>query len=604
MRRLPTWLLVSSLALLPGDQTKAIDEPVSCALSIEDRSTIDEVLSIDGFRSAPVELMRQAEWPQGVTNPMASIQPTFDDGPHLNDSDLVQLLKHQPFRTPIFYYNGARFFKAEYHSSIETIEAGQWMAWVDKNRAELSREEFLTQAVDLEMLRVAKEIHENGFEIGFHGMTHAPVDSPGHLQNMNEDNFRNDIEFYEWLIQVLIDHEYELEHVRPPYGAGNDSWRPYVKVCEERGIEVRNWSFSSFDWEEFGEVDGDGMLTRVLRTVNSGKQPDILYHSQHQKALKEGSFTQLVDVWAANYLSILQPERSAERAAYKSLLTAIIAEDVIANGNALIESPLSLGSSAQVMSDSAYNRGLYSQWAGIVQLNMSNTADGYLGPDTAKELESVGVDSIKVAETPNSLIAKLDLEIPKPQSFCEPGVSFGNRGLQVKSMTDDILEAGAVTEDFLESYRFAELHIDPENIPVYVEMYDFYIAQGLSQTMSARLVATALIETGLKNGVDKWLFGKSELEDGVDALHKLDIPVDLVRRLHLYEIADTLEYGPSSVGPAQINLDAMTILFSLILEKDLSREEVREILETPKGAAFGLYLTNRQIEQTMLSDRI
>mgnify|MGYP001589457890 CR=1 FL=1 len=554
---------------------------------------IEEVFKIDGFKSEPLEIVSRVEWPDSVSNPLNLITPTFDDGPNENDLKLIQTVENLDFQKVIFYYIGEKFIKDA------SPEPGGWMNWIDENCGDLSREEYLLSVADNNSIEIAKKVLENGYEIGFHGMQHQDVNSPAHMQNMSSEVFSSDLEFFEWMIQVLTANpNYKVKHVRPPYGAGISSDSPFVEASAEHGAEARNWSFSSFDWEKDSEVRGDHMIGKAIRASNYQRPSDILYHSPHQTGIDSGSFAELLDVWSGIYLSLLLPERAEEIAGYKKLLQNMN------EGSPLISSSFQIGSSGQILLDSSYLNGLDVEWAGVVQSQFDGqVADGFFGAQSRLAWESqYNNDNFR---SPNLVLSEYDLKLPDVKTFEKKEVTFANRGLQVKKIANDIICNGGLDENFLSIYRFAGLHIEPDNIGSYIKMQEYLQRNELDEQTSARILATALLESGMKNSVDEWFFGKGEVEGLADSVSSFSIGTDLhvpFRLLGLQKEADILLYGINTKGLTQVNIDTMKVLFSLILGEDIDRESTKKILDTPEGAAFATYLLLRQQELRMSSE--
>ena len=110
-------------------------------------------------------------------------------------------------------------------------------------------------------------------------------------------------------------------------------------------------------------------------------------------------------------------------------------------------------------------------------------------------------------------------------------------------------------------------------------MQEYLQRNELDEQTSARILATALLESGMKNSVDEWFFGKGEVEGLADSVSSFSIGTDLhvpFRLLGLQKEADILLYGINTKGLTQVNIDTMKVLFSLILGEDIDREEYQE----------------------------
>ncbi len=556
-------------------------------------------LDLTGFRSNPSETLASAQWPEGVENPLSSVRPTFDDGPHENDFGIIQALDQIPFKTPIFYYNGMNFFKD---------------GNLPENWRELSEEE-LAQLIDPEKAQIARAVLEAGYIIGYHGMTHSAEESEYHMQNQTEEQFASDMEFFEKIIQLATGQaDYRVQNVRPPYGAGTNDLisKPFVEYCERERIEVRNWAVCSFDWTAT-ERRGERMIFDLLRIVREGGEPDILYHSPLQDGSTIGGFGKLLDNWASQIQSLNDPERSEEIEGYRQILEAIIAGEEIPEGRRLTPSQFAVGSMEQLVVDSSYNTELEVQYMGAIQADLGMPADGYIGRGTVDHVREIASKaSAQALRDPNTLIGsdlqdELGIDGISQDDLMQSGVTFANRGLQVRSIAADILCNGGIDEDFLSKYRFQGLFIDPNHIPVYVEMYGFLIGQGLDQDMTARILATAILESGVKNNLDRLLIGKATFEEIADSLHRNvgdGLLADTMQMVGLEDQAGVIKYGLGSIGPGQTPVDATGQMFEVILGRDLTEEEVSTILKHPQGAGFAIYLRLLQNERRLSSETL
>ena len=582
-------------------------------------SLIDQTrseLSLEGFRSNWESTYPETSWPPTIDNPLTHVSPTFDDGPHPNDLRLIATLDTLPFNHPIFYYLGAQFFKKEVTQQWPHGRPENWMEWVEGNRGEESAETFLLNQLNEEMCAIARQILEAGYEIGYHGMTHAEPENKHHMQKQSETSFEEDLHFFELLIKVATSNQdYTVSHVRPPYGAGTNGLftKPFAGYCKKNGITVGNWAISSFDWTT-QEARGERIMYQWLRTTAAGTHADVLYHSPHQDGSTLGGFGKAIEVWNGLILSLTIPERRAEKEKYKEILEAIIAGQSIPKGDRLASSNFSVGSQAQISIDSAFNTEFEAQYMGAVQSALGTSADGYIGEGTVDhaltEFPEITQDQtrLRVARTlqdPNTFLAsplsgESPAMFPSGAALMSPDTTFANRGLQVRSIALDILCAGTVDETFLRSYRFQGLFIEESLIPTYVDMYEFLQSQGLDQETTARIIATALLETGVKNNLDRLMIGKGTWEKTGERAHGLlgrfeSLPKTL-RRVGLRDQAEVIEHGLTSVGPGQASPILIGTMFEVILERELSREEVEAILNTPEGAALGIYLHLRQNE--------
>ncbi len=652
MRKLPLRMLLGGILLMPGDnpvKVKPWENNCDKTVLVERGETR---MSLRGFLSQPRENVEKVVWPSGVSHPFASLQPTFDDGPHENDLRLVETLEAFSFGSnPVFYYNGANFFNAETSAALGLdsddpedfhIAAGGWMIWIHHEAAKAEGDdlvEVLRGFMEPEKMKIAQEVLASGMLVGFHGMTHAEKGSGHHMSDLDREAFEDELAFFELLMRAATGKEdYSVEHARPPYGAGMSDWvdGDFIEVCEERGIDLRNWAFSSNDWL-VGEVDGEAMFAKTLRVIKEGKTPDILYHSAHQNGSMRGGFGEMLDSFSGHVLSLLDEERAEEVAGYKVLLEAILEEGGMPVGK-LQNSEIAVGTPHQVAVDSAYNMRLNTQYMGALQvatrnakdkrgLDSSFEADGYMGSGTVNEVRDLLADrmsevsgfemgaSLKDANSflGSDLQQRLEDEsgvsfdsYPTLDGLMEAGVTFPNRGLQSKQIAWDIVCRGGVDEVFLRSYHPFGLHIDPGMIEFYVQMDGFLVRQGLDLNTRARIMAIVLLETGVKNELDRFGIGKGTAEWMGDKLYRVFGGTDTVpgwlRNVGMKKQADTIQYGLGSYGAGQPNMAITWQMFEVILGRDLSRDEVEKILDTPEGAAFSTYLSLRQYEVRMLSE--
>ncbi|MDA1060371.1 MAG: polysaccharide deacetylase family protein [bacterium] len=645
--RLPLWLLLTATLVVQGDTRGKIDKWVRNCEIQDIISLVHKELPLEGFQANPSEAIDQTSWPEALDNPLSQLRPTFDDGPHPNDLKTAKVLQKFPFNTPIFYYNGINFFSAEALEELNIkdrlnpdsdwkISPGEWISWAERGAGlnmwqrstdptyEKKLAEFIKSKLNPEMLKIAKEIHDAGFTIGFHGMAHAPVESPFHMQNLSRSDFNDELSMFERMISIAIDEEYDIQHVRPPYGAGtNDLWSPpFVELCEDEGIEVRNWSFSSFDWEE-GSRRGEKLLVDALRVIAAGKTPDILFHSQHQDGTTLGNFGKMLAAWTGHVMSLSTHERRKEIANYKNILENILAETPEDTNAKLKSSKFEVGSPEQIATDSAYNVELEPQYMGAIQTHLSQNADGYIGHSSVNQVKELAQENsetdLTVARTlqdPKTFAKSSIKEIleekpdapdldsyPSPEELMSSGIKFANRGLQIKSIAIDILcrlKEGEFDEDFLNRYRWQGFYIEPSNIPTYVKMYHFLRKMDLDDHTTARILATALIESGVKNDWDRIGLGKQTAEWAGEKMHRIfgeteTIP-GLIRDLGMKKQGNVMQYGLGSLGPGQVPLPITWAMFELILERNLEREEMEKILQSPEGTALGIYLYLRQYE--------
>ncbi len=616
----------AALALMTGlasDIPKPIPQPTQHHLIEQQGAEVRNQLSLRAFafHDRKTEAVGAVEWPSSVPNPLSSIQPTFDDGPHRNDRLIAAKLKELPFKKAIFYYVGENFFKiGAAHDANELLE----------------NEDKIKEILDPDKCAIAKEMLENGYEIGFHGMTHAKPESSKHMQSQDEEAFEKDLKLFEKIIQMATGkQDFHVKHIRPPFGAGTSNIieSSFMKYAKKHNIEARTWSTASFDWD-IKEARSERMLADALQAVMEGKSPDILFHSQHQDGTTLGNFGQMCEEFTRIILGLQSPERESEKAQYKRIIEAILNKITIPDNIELQNSRFRIGSPGQIAIDSAYNTDLSVQFMGAVQLAIRKAqqekkkspikVDGYISSSTARAIESLYPEDIKdktvqqiahVLRDPAALInsnigrelagstkdenEQANLLFPTRSELSSKEISFANRGIQVQVIASDIVHHGGVDELFLSSYDFNGLHIDQDHIPLYIKMYKFLRKSGLDDHTSARVVATAILESGVKNSLDDIGIGKAQAEAIGNWMYKKTKGTSIstwIRPLAPKKIGDTLQLGPKSVGPGQVPLSFMWAMCELITQRELSREQIEIILETPQGAALGIYLRMRQDE--------
>jgi hypothetical protein len=640
LRRSFRWMLLASVLTVPGDNpVNTVSWQNNCDKSVL-VSRANTRFDLKGFTSTPKENIKSVVWPSGVTHPFENLRPTFDDGPHPNDLQLIETLEELPFDpAPIFYYNGVNFFNAETLSELELdsdnpddyqIAAGGWMQYL-RHQAQEQEEEDLTKVLrgmmDEEKMGIAKSVLDSGMIIGFHGMLHAQAESGHHMSDLDKEAFADELEFFELMVIVATgDEDYVVQNVRPPFGAGMSGFsdNDFVDVCEDRGIDLRTWSFSSNDWT-VGEKDGEAMFAKTLRVIKEGGSPDILYHSAHQDGSTRGGFGELVDSFSGHVLSLLDEDREAEVAGYKSLLEGVLERKSIPVG-LLQNSDYQVGSMQQVAADSAYNKRLNTQYLGALQVAAKMEADGYMGKGTIEAVRALAAEHLKGTsdfelgadlKDANSFLdsdlqEQLETEsgmdfgaYPGLEEMMEGGVTFGNRGLQSRQIAWDIECRGGVDEMFLKTYHPFGLHIESSLIDFYVQMDGFMVRQGLDLNTRARIMAIVLLESGVKNGWDDLGIGKGTAESIGNGLYGVIGGTNIapLRWVGMDKAADTIQYGVGSYGVGQPNMAITWQMFEVILGRDLSRDEVESILDTPEGSAFSTYLYLRQYEVRMWSEK-
>ena len=110
---------------------------------------------------------------------------------------------------------------------------------------------------------MVKKIVEHGHEIGNHSYTHP------HCNSLSPDQIKLELEKTSILIKDLTGKWPRF--FRPPFGEYNNK---VIKVCEDEGYQVIQWSTDSLDWKEPGV---HFIVKRILEKAGPGEI--ILMHN-------------------------------------------------------------------------------------------------------------------------------------------------------------------------------------------------------------------------------------------------------------------------------------------------------------------------------------
>lgn len=118
---------------------------------------------------------------------------------------------------------------------------------------------------------IARDIHDNGFEIGNHTMNHPNFNQ----SKWNSENIHEQLEETNKLIAEYAGVNNVLT-MRPPYG---NTPKKLEKVCEDLGLAIVAWNIDTNDWES--KTTADDMIENIMKNLGDGAI--ILMHDKHQK---------------------------------------------------------------------------------------------------------------------------------------------------------------------------------------------------------------------------------------------------------------------------------------------------------------------------------
>ncbi|MBW8351788.1 polysaccharide deacetylase family protein [Bacillus sp. IITD106] len=114
---------------------------------------------------------------------------------------------------------------------------------------------------------LARQIAEEGHEIGNHSKSHS------NLKNMNLEQIRNELDFTNNKIKEATGITPKL--IRPPYGSYNDS---VIKYAKDHDDSIILWSVDSLDWKS---RNAKSVNQVVQSTITNGAI--VLMHDIHQE---------------------------------------------------------------------------------------------------------------------------------------------------------------------------------------------------------------------------------------------------------------------------------------------------------------------------------
>ena len=107
-----------------------------------------------------------------------------------------------------------------------------------------------------ENLDIAKQIVENGFEVGLHSNSHRD------LTKLSEEQIKEDVKKNIDIVKTNLGVEPKL--FRVPYGAYNDR---VITTIRSLGLEVIQWDVDSLDWKGLSAVN---IASRISSRVKNG----------------------------------------------------------------------------------------------------------------------------------------------------------------------------------------------------------------------------------------------------------------------------------------------------------------------------------------------
>jgi len=231
---------------------------------------------------------------------------SFDDGPYGgNDSltDIVFFLKENDVYNFHFFINGYHFLKEDFLKKINTIydkkypsiafseEVPRLKMWQEVlNMHNLS--EYLNKSTADKFLANFKKANIIASDrLGYHGMFHPPYSHPSHHQFLPVSVLLDDINTFEHILSLVLEHKVRIKIGRPPGGGGFDlhsdrrkNYRNMLEAARIRGdFRWVLWKSSSKDWKGKG-VNTKNIIRNVKQKINRNpewemKSHDILFHS-------------------------------------------------------------------------------------------------------------------------------------------------------------------------------------------------------------------------------------------------------------------------------------------------------------------------------------
>lgn len=196
-----------------------------------DQESGEEEADAEEEPAEPLYELNEATWafqPIGDADPQAALL-TFDDAPDKHALDIAKTLKEKD-APAIFFVNG-HFLNT------------------DEKKALL------------------KEIHDMGFPIGNHTMTHA------NLKNLSEDEQREEILGVNELVEEAIGEKPRF--FRAPFGSNTDFSR---QLAADEGMLIMNWTYG-YDWNE-EYMDATALADIMVNTELLNNGANLLMHDR------------------------------------------------------------------------------------------------------------------------------------------------------------------------------------------------------------------------------------------------------------------------------------------------------------------------------------
>lgn len=195
---------------------------------------------------------------------------SFDDGPALQTTDVLQVLKQEKIPAT-FFIIASKVDCPALEKQCQTEHPNDTKACVQPKRECEQRRQILQQA------------KREGHVIGSHSYEHL------HYSEVEPSLMREHFRLARQVLDPYLNTSPPL--FRLPYGDGwfNREQKPQVlQTLKETGFQHIAWQLSAFDWDEKNQ-QGDKILSNVLEQVCTRKQGGVvLFHDGVHDQLHEG----------------------------------------------------------------------------------------------------------------------------------------------------------------------------------------------------------------------------------------------------------------------------------------------------------------------------
>lgn len=195
---------------------------------------------------------------------------SFDDGPALQTTDVLQVLKQEKIPAT-FFIIASKVDCPALEKQCQTEHLNDTKACVQPKRECEQRRQILQQA------------KREGHVIGSHSYEHL------HYSEVEPSLMREHFRLARQVLDPYLNTSPPL--FRLPYGDGwfNREQKPQVlQTLKETGFQHIAWQLSAFDWDEKNQ-QGDKILSNVLEQVCTRKQGGVvLFHDGVHDQLHEG----------------------------------------------------------------------------------------------------------------------------------------------------------------------------------------------------------------------------------------------------------------------------------------------------------------------------